>query len=427
VAHDNEVRLISRAIRDRNITPLLDVGVDASWWNNPSVKDVWVWMVKHWTKYSEVPTPTTVKAEFPTFTLLNVQDTLDYLLDKFVEYRRHVAVTDTVQQAAEILSSTNDHEAAKDFIAAALMEIDRSGVPGISDINLMNDPLLRLAEYEEVEKRGGALLGLPTGFEKIDEATAGLQPGQLVTIIATPKVGKSTLALQAAVNMHEQGHGVMLQSFEMSNVEQQVRHDAMRAKIAHDRLRRGRLTTAEKQQYRVMLTRTAALTHPLTLVDSVHGITVSALTAQIEKHKPPIAIVDGVYLMMDEQTGEANTPQAITNITRSLKRLAQRSKIPIVISTQTLPWKTKNGKVSADAIGYSSSFFQDSDVILGLQRVDGNDEVRELLVVESRNCGRESVTLVWRWDTGCFHEDTPSMRASCQGCKIAARYGPQHP
>jgi hypothetical protein len=121
--------------------------VTADWWNNPSVKDVWVWMTKHWTTYSEVPTPTTVKAEFPTFTLLNVQDSLDYLLDKFVEYRRHVKVEDTIQQAAEILSTTNDHEAAKDFIAASLLEIDRDGVPGISDVNLVKDPMLRFAEY----------------------------------------------------------------------------------------------------------------------------------------------------------------------------------------------------------------------------------------------------------------------------------------
>ena len=37
--------------------------------------------------------------------------------------------------------------------------------------------------------------------------------------------------------------------------------------------------------------------------------------------------------MIDEQSGEANTPQALTNITRGLKKLAQRFNKPIVIST----------------------------------------------------------------------------------------------
>ena len=427
MAADNEVRLISRAVRDRNITPLLEAGVEPDWWQNSDVRDVWVWMLRHWSKYGEVPTPTTVKAEFPTFTLLKVNDSLDYLLDKFIEYRRHVHVTDTIYQAAEILSTTNDHEAALLHIEQQVQRIHQEGTPGLADLNLVKDPLARFAEYEVMEKRGGGLLGLPTGFSKIDEATAGLQPGQLVTIIAMPKTGKSTLAVQSALNMHETGHSVMLQSFEMSNAEQQVRHDAMRAKVSHDRLRRGSLTPAEKVQYQTMLQQTASITTPFVLVDSAHGITVSALTAQIEKHKPEVAFVDGVYLMVDEQTGEANTPQALTNITRSLKRLAQRMGIPLVISTQTLPWKSKGGKVTAEAIGYSSSFFQDSDVILGLQRVDGDEEVRDLMVVESRNCGRESVTLIWRWDTGCFHENDPAVTASCRGCRTAARFGPQHP
>ena len=62
--------------------------------------------------------------------------------------------------------------------------------------------------------------------------------------------------------------------------------------------------------------------HPFHLVDAVNGITVSALSAKIEQCNPDIVFVDGVYLMMDEITGEMNTPQAITNITRALKRLA---------------------------------------------------------------------------------------------------------
>jgi hypothetical protein len=47
------------------------------------------------------------------------------------------------------------------------------------------------------------------------------------------------------------------------------------------------------------------------------------LAANIEQTKPDIVFVDGVYLMLDENTGEMNTPQAITNITRALKRLSR--------------------------------------------------------------------------------------------------------
>ena len=154
--------------------------------------------------------------------------------------------------------------------------------------------------------------------------------------------------------------------------------------------------------------------HPFHLVDAVNGITVSALAAKIEQCKPDIVFVDGVYLMMDEITGEMNTPQSITNITRALKRLAQKIDKPIVITTQTLLWKMRAGKVTADSIGYSSSFFQDSDVILGLQPVEEDEELRLLKVVASRNCPPSETAITWRWETGCFHDESEMMK--CPYC-----------
>jgi replicative DNA helicase len=148
-----------------------------------------------------------------------------------------------------------------------------------------------------------------------------------------------------------------------------------------------------------------AMNEELWFSGSAEGQTVSSVAAKIQAKKPDIVFIDGTYLMIDEQTGESNTPQAITNITRSLKRLAQKANIPIVISTQVLTWKMKGGNVSADAIGYSSSFHQDADVIFGLQRESENvDDTRLLRVVASRNGGLIDVTLIWDWETGQFRE-----------------------
>ena len=65
----------------------------------------------------------------------------------------------------------------------------------------------------------------------------------------------------------------------------------------------------------------------------------------------------------------------------------------------------KKGQVTADSIGYSSSFHQDADVIFGLQREDENvDDTRLLRVVASRNGGLSEVSLMWDWNTGYFRE-----------------------
>jgi replicative DNA helicase len=264
----------------------------------------------------------------------------------------------------------------------------------------------RWDEYVELKSLPNGLRGLPTGFPTIDAATSGLQDGQLVVIIAPPKTGKSTLALQIALNIHrEQKKVPMFQSFEMTNQEQLNRYDAMRSLISHHRLITGTLTAEEEARYQRILKNLDKVEHKFWLVDSAAGQTVSSIASKIQTLQPDIVFIDGVYLMIDEQSGEANTPQALTNITRSLKRLAQKSKLPIVISTQVLTWKMKGGKVTADSIGYSSSFFQDADVILGLQREDEEiDDTRLLRVVASRNSGPAEATLDWQWAEGRFRE-----------------------
>lgn len=403
MAADNEVRLLSRAIRTRDISVLLEAGVQDDWFFVEENKAVWRFIRQHWTKYQEVPTGVTVLDNFPTYRLLAVEDNVDYLLDQLIEYRKRQSTISVVQDASEAIAS-GDHNAAIAVLGQGVAKLLDEGVRDSNDLDLTHEATKRFDEYLNVKTRPNGLLGIATGFKTIDQATAGLQPGQLITIIAPPKTGKSVLALQVAVNVHNDGYVPLFQSFEMNNIEQQHRHDAMRAHIAHSRLIRGGLTKEEEARYKKTLEDMESM-HKFYLTDAVSAMTVTGLSAKIDKLRPDIAFVDGVYLMLDEITGEQNSPQALTNITRGLKQLAMAKKIPIVISTQVLLWKMKKRQVSADAIGYSSSFYQDSDVILGLQKQDEEDDTsRELRIVASRNCGPASSDLLWDWEEGKFEE-----------------------
>ena len=410
MAADNEHRLVSKVIRDLDLIPALERGVQDNWFLDEDNKKVWAFVRKHYSEYSEVPTGTTVKDHYPNYKILDVQDSIDYLLDTMVDFRRRLLTRQGLENAVEQLQD-NDHNAALMAMEATISKVNEQGVLGTHEVDLTKNTEQRYKDYQALQNQ--TFLGIPTGFEKIDEATAGLQGGQLITVIAPPKTGKSQIALQMAINVHRLGKTPMFQSFEMNNHEQQQRHDAMRAHISHGRYRRGKLLPPEESRLIDMLNEMEK-EHPFHLVDAVNGITVSALSAKIEQTKPDIVFVDGVYLMLDEITGEMNTPQAITNITRAMKRLAQRINKPIVITTQTLLWKMRAGKVTADSIGYSSSFFQDSDVILGLEPVEEDEEIRLLKIVQSRNCPPSETAITWRWDTGCFHDE--SEMTKCQFC-----------
>jgi hypothetical protein len=66
----------------------------------------------------------------------------------------------------------------------------------------------------------------------------------------------------------------------------------------------------------------------------------------------------------------------------------------------------KKTRLNSQSAGYSSSFVQDSDVVLGLERVDDEiDDVRILRVIMSRNCGPVEAYLRWDFEHGRFEEE----------------------
>jgi hypothetical protein len=415
MAYDNEYRLVSKVIADRNIVPVLERGIKDDWIVDDDLRRVWKFVREHYGNYREVPTAVTVVDNFPNFKVLKVEDAIEYLIDTMVAYRRRLLTRNGIEQVISKVEM-NDHDGALNEMSKTVTIVNDQGVVGTTHVDVTVDPDKFWEQYQDVQN--SKLLGVPTGFEKIDEATAGLQGGQLVTVIAPPKTGKSQICLQMAENVHAAGLVPMFQSFEMNNHEQTQRYLSLSSHISNARFRRGKLQAAEEDR---LLQRLDDLKteKPFHLVDAVNGLTIDSLMAKAEQLNPDILFVDGVYLMLDQVTGEANTPQALTNITRGLKRVAQRLNIPIVISTQTLLWKMKGGKVSADSIGYSSSFFQDSDVILGLEPVEEDEEIRLLKVVQARNCPPSETSITWRWDTGCFHDE--SKQANCKFCSPFGR------
>ena len=203
MAADNEHRLVSKVIRDRDIIPALQKNVNASWFLDDDNRRVWEFVVNHYGNYNEVPTAVVVKDHYPNYKVLDVEDTIDYLLDTMVTFRRNLLTRQGLEKAIDNLKQ-NDHDAALMSMEKAITRVNEQGVNGTSEMDLSKNVMERYKEYQALQN--AKFLGIPTGFKNIDEATAGLQGGQLITIIAPPKTGKSQIALKVAVNIHQQGY-----------------------------------------------------------------------------------------------------------------------------------------------------------------------------------------------------------------------------
>lgn len=402
---DVEGRLVSRVILDRQWRQLMDSRVEESWFQDDDHREVFSFLGRHYVKHGEIPTRHLVAQQFPNYRVFKVEDSLDPLIEQMKKRRNYGLAVEAMQDAGELLEGDRDAAlSALEIVVAAAQQMQLED-SSLVDVDLTKTWEERLDRYDERANNGGKLLGIPTGFKTIDLATSGWQPKQLVTVIATPKVGKSTLHMRMALNAWLAGYTVLFISFEMSNNEQEARFDAMIGQVPHTAYMRGTLDRNQLAHLEIELGRTEGR-QPFILSADINSVTtVSGIAAKIEQYSPDIVFVDGVYLMRDELGEPEGSPQALTNITRNLKRLCQRANLPIIASTQALLSKVSKRKgVQADSIGYSSSFAQDSDVILGLQEDESDEAMRELRVVMSRNCGRLSTRVIWDWTTSTFEE-----------------------
>ncbi len=85
-----------------------------------------------------------------------------------------------------------------------------------SDFKSANDLLTdSFAELQELSQKRGKLAGVPTGFKDLDDLFNGLRGGDLIIIAARPGVGKTSFALNLAVNAAKLNTKVAIMSWEM--------------------------------------------------------------------------------------------------------------------------------------------------------------------------------------------------------------------
>jgi replicative DNA helicase len=145
--------------------------------------------------------------------------------------------------ATEILSKSydpvNDVEEVLDQAEQAIFEISQHKIkPAFSPMReIIKDSFKTI---EQLYERKSMITGVPTGFERIDDLTSGLQNSDLIIIAGRPSMGKTAFALNIASFVAlEATIPVAIFSLEMSKEQLALRMLASEAKVDSQRLRKG--------------------------------------------------------------------------------------------------------------------------------------------------------------------------------------------
>jgi replicative DNA helicase len=254
-----------------------------------------------------------------------------------------------------------------------------------SSVGEMIGPVLE--SIEERARSRQEVTGVPTGFHKFDLMTAGLQPENLIIVAARPGVGKTSWAVNVAMNA-AMNHKipVLIFSLEMSKFELMERMLAGEARIDSAKLKRGHIEYSDWKNH--IYPAGNRLSGAPILIDDSGAPSILDIRAKARRFRsdlkffPPQAegetkrqhgliIVD--YLQLARGGGgkkDANREQEIAEISRGLKTLAKDLKVPVIAVSQlnrSLE-KREDKKPQLSDLRESGAIEQDADMIVFVHR-----------------------------------------------------------
>lgn len=228
-------------------------------------------------------------------------------------------------------------------------------------------------EAEEVSRAGGEVHGAPTGYPSLDRMLMGLREGQLVVLGARPAVGKTSFALNLALNAANDGYTVGFFSLEMSGKEIAQRFICAQAMVNMSNFRTGRISPEEWANINEAIGELSRLD---ILIDDTPGTTVTEIRAKARRmlHNKEKAVIILDYLQLvnppEGKNYNGNRAVEVSEMSRGLKIMAKELGVPVVMLSQlnrSLEGRTGKRPQMSD-LRESGSIEQDADIIMLLDR-----------------------------------------------------------
>ncbi|MFB3776152.1 MAG: replicative DNA helicase [Bryobacteraceae bacterium] len=269
---------------------------------------------------------------------------------------------------------------------------------------------------------GRRIQGLSTGFQRFDELTGGLHPGELIIMAGRPSMGKTALALNiaqhAAVKL---GKTVAVFSLEMSKEALLTRLLCAGARVDSHRFRQGYLDAEERRRLQAAA---AELVEAPLYIDDTSGSNLMDMHAKLRRLKAerPLGLVVLDYLQLMSSRGRFESRvQEISALSRGLKLLAKELEVPMLVLSQlSRAPETRPGdhRPQLSDLRESGSIEQDADVVAFIFREEvykpEREDLRgqaELLLSKQRNGPTGKIQLVFLHNLTKFENRVSDLEA----------------
>jgi replicative DNA helicase len=275
----------------------------------------------------------------------------------------------------------------------------------------INDLLIEAFDRIDARLERNEGVGVPTGFQDLDNLTGGLHDSELIILAARPSMGKTALATNIAEYVAIDANvPTLFVSLEMARVELAQRMLCSQGRIDASKFRSGFISGEDRKK---LVEASAKLAKAPMFVDDTPFRTCTEIAACARrlkrKHNLGLIVLDYLQLIQPDDPRDPRQEQ-VAKMARRLKGLARELKLPVLCLAQ-LNRQVETGKEEhrprLSHLRESGAIEQDADVVMFIHREEyycrsreeavekGVAGQAEVMVRKQRNGPTGDVKLAW--------------------------------
>lgn len=337
-----------------------------------------------------------------TPTAANVKQYAQIVREKSLLRNLSESATDIINMVYEGAGSARDMlEAAEKKIFALRRGNSNDSLEHVGTI------LIKVFDrLNELSESGGEISGISTGLKDLDKFISGLNKTDLMLLAARPGMGKTSLALNIALNVAKKypKRTVAFFSLEMSKTQLVTRLISNESFVDNKKLTTGNLTEDEWGKVGIAAT---ALAQTDLRVDDNPSVTVAEMNAKCRRIDDlALVVIDYLQLMTSsggKSTAGENRQQIVSDISRALKIMAKELNVPVLCLSQLsrANEKREEKRPMLSDLRESGAIEQDADEVLFIFREDyynkdtEKQNIAEIIVAKNRHGETGTVEVQW--------------------------------
>ncbi len=336
-----------------------------------------------------------------TPTSANVMEYVKIVRDKALLRGVAIAASEITAMVQEGIGTASDTlDAAEQKIFAVRRGQSAQDMVPISRV--LPDVLERLGEMTESQDH---MPGLSSGFSAVDAKITGLNKSDLLLLASRPGMGKTSFALNIALNVARSSRKtVAVFSLEMSAEQLVTRILSGEALVENYRLRTGNLRETDWQK----IAAAASVLNQLDIrVDDNPMLSAADMNAKCRRlDNLGLVVIDYLQLMTsagDKSNRGENRQQVVSDISRMMKIMAKELNVPVICLSQLSRANEKRDdkRPMLSDLRESGAIEQDADIVMFLYRDDYYNEdsekhnIAECIIAKNRHGETGKVELRW--------------------------------